>query len=104
MKQKVTDYMTRSDAYIIIQDLHQIHNNYIEHLLKTIVTEITKTLDELLNRQCISEIQLQQMKMDPSRLRLDFLSFQPDPRYVCIVVILLSSFHFSFLLFFYDRC
>jgi hypothetical protein len=79
MKRKVIEYMNRTGAYIIVQDLNEIdNNNHVDYILNTIMKELTEKLDHLRNCESISEDQSRQMRMDPFRIRLDFLTFQPD--------------------------
>ncbi|CAF1274906.1 unnamed protein product [Rotaria sordida] len=81
MKQKVSDYFSESETFLLIQNLHETDSDYVRNLLNTIMNQLKNVLDDLLQRHCITELQLQQMQMDPARVRLNFLSFQPDTRY-----------------------
>ncbi|CAF3044987.1 unnamed protein product [Rotaria sp. Silwood2] len=80
MKQKVIEYMNHTGAYMLLQDLNRTDHNYIGRILNTIMQRLTTKLNDLLDRKCISEDQSQQIRMDPSRIRLDFLSFDADTR------------------------
>ena len=92
MKRKVIEYMNRTGAYIIVQDLNETdNNNYVDYILNTITKELTEKLDDLRNCESISEDQSRQMRMDPFRIRLDFLTFQPDIQHVRIFF---SIFHY----------
>ena len=95
MRLKVADYFHDNENFILVQNLHEIDNDYVQNLLKTMVDQMKKVLDDLFNRHCLTEPHLQQMQMDATRIRLDFLSFQPDTRYVRNIFCL----HCLFLLF-----
>lgn len=96
MKQKVVEHMNRTQAYILIQDLCRTDTDYVQRLLNQTMEEIMTKLDELLRDRRITEDQAQQMRMVPSKIRLDFLSFQPDTKQVrieCILLLLFFYFH-----------
>ena len=83
MKRKILEHINRTDIYIKIQNLDQTDHDYVEYRLNEIKQQLMTKLNDLFDRKFISEYQFQQMQIDPTRLRLDFLSFQPDIRHVC---------------------
>ncbi|CAF1336914.1 unnamed protein product [Adineta steineri] len=82
-KEKVLEYMHRTNAYRVIlvlnnenteEEKEEIKSCLLHHINK----QLTNKLDQLLEHRYITKNQHQQMQIDSSRQRLNFLSFQPD--------------------------
>ena len=55
-------------------------------MLDTIFKQVKITLDNLLQNQSITAMQYEEMKISRDKVRLDFLFFLPDTRYVSVVI------------------
>ncbi|CAF4979325.1 unnamed protein product, partial [Rotaria sp. Silwood1] len=61
MDDKVYQHMTRTGTYLLIQELNATDLNSVQRHLSKIVEELTLLLNDLRERQCLTDIQVQQM-------------------------------------------
>ncbi|CAF1365092.1 unnamed protein product [Rotaria sp. Silwood1] len=61
MDDKVFQHMTRTGTYLLIQELNATDLNSVQRHLSKIVEELTLLLNDLHERQCLTDIQVQQM-------------------------------------------
>lgn len=81
MKNKIHDYMLQSKAFIVIEKLNLINSQEkVRDLLDGMVDQIQSLLKTFLDHQLITVFQYEQMKVQRSSVRFDFMYFQPDTR------------------------
>jgi hypothetical protein len=76
--------MIRTDAYTLIEHnkYEKNYKTFVSYPLNDIIRRVTAVFDELHKKKLINNIQLAQMHFYESRVKLDYLSFQPDIRQV----------------------
>ncbi|CAF5029423.1 unnamed protein product, partial [Rotaria sp. Silwood1] len=70
--------MTRTGIYLLIQELNETDLNSVQRHVSKIVEELTLLLNDLRERQCLTDIQVQQMTVQRSMVQIDYLYFLPD--------------------------
>ena len=115
MKLKVLQHFTQTEAYVLIKDVNQsyshpndyspinINEHYVAELLQMIQNKLEQLLTDLQRRHAINSFQSQQMRMNTKRIRLDYLSFQPDTQYVNFSRLIDSFNYFSSAIIFIER-
>ncbi|CAF3316270.1 unnamed protein product [Rotaria sp. Silwood2] len=78
MDEKVSKHMTQTGAYSLIQELNETNPIYVQQHLNKGVEQVTSLLNDLLERQCLTNIQVQQMSVQRSIVQMDYLYFLPD--------------------------
>jgi hypothetical protein len=82
MDGKVMKHMIQTGAYSFVEELHNKNTNCVRHYLNKIVEQKTLLLNDLLDHQYLSDIQVQQMTVKRSMVQMDYLYFLPDARKV----------------------
>jgi len=81
----VSEHITQTGAYSLVEELNDTNPNCVQQNLDNIVKQVTSLLNDLLERQCLTDIQVQQMKIERSMVQMDYLYFLPDARQVGII-------------------
>jgi hypothetical protein len=85
MDKKVSEHIIQTGAYSLVEELNDTNPNCVQQNLDNIVKQVTSLLNDLLERQCLTDIQVQQMKIERSMVQMDYLYFLPDARQVGII-------------------
>ncbi|CAF3184474.1 unnamed protein product [Rotaria socialis] len=80
MQQKISEHMTRTNAYRFIMDINETNQPLLDELLLENDKLIATTLNNLFHTQCITYSQWQQMIFHRSKSEFDLLYFLPDTR------------------------
>ncbi len=86
MDEKVSQHMIRTGAYSLIQELNETNSNYVQQHLNKIVEQVTLLLNDLHTRQCLTDIQVQQMSIERSLVQMDYLYYLPDAHQVSMLL------------------
>jgi hypothetical protein len=85
-KEKISTFMVTTNAYSLINELNDtINPNCVKNTLDHVVEKLQIILDGLLQNEWISWMQYQEMQIQRTKVRLDYLFFLPDTRKVSVV-------------------
>lgn len=87
MNEKVSQHMTQTGAYLLMEQLNNANRTCVGQYLNQMVEEVNSLVDNLHECQGLSDIQVQQMRIvELSKVQMNYLFFLPDPRQVSIYV------------------
>ena len=97
-ERNISTFFTQTNAYNLIEELNEINPNCIEKYLDNLVDKVKAILDHLLQQQqqSINSIQYEEMQIQRSKVRLDYLFFLPDTRKVNMIHFFFLSSLFSY--------
>ncbi|CAF2830114.1 unnamed protein product [Rotaria sp. Silwood2] len=87
-QQKSSDFMLRTGAYSLIQELNVENQNMSQECLANIVNRVETTLNDLLHSKSITNIQYANMNTNRLLVRLNYLYFVPETHKVCLFILI----------------